>query len=410
MLRGMEPVENIRTKFEALRVGLDETMRRRWAAAEARALGHGGATRVAEATGLSLPTIRQGLRELAAGTPLVPGKLRRPGGGRKALTDKDPTLIAALDALVEPLARGDPMSPLRWTCKSTTKLATELGKQGYAISDQTVARLLHTLGYSLQAPRKTKEGSDHPDRNAQFEHINVRVKEFQRRSQPVISVDAKKKELVGEFANKGREWQPSKRPQRVRVHDFPDEELGKAIPYGIYDLSTNSGWVNVGTDHDTPAFAVASIRQWWWHMGKACYPDAQDLLITADGGGSNSARSRLWKVELQRLADETGLCIHVSHLPPGTSKWNKIEHRLFCHITQNWRGRPLVSHEVIVNLLGATTTSKGLKVQAKMDEAKYPTGIKVSDEELGQVRIKSEKFHGEWNYLILPNTEPKLKA
>jgi len=397
-------------KFEALRGGLDETMRRRWAAAEARALGHGGMRWVAQATGLSLPTIRQGLRELAAGTPLGAGRLRRPGGGRKALTDKDPTLVAALDALVEPLTRGDPMSPLRWTCKSTAKLASELEGQGYAISDQTVARLLHTLGYSLQAPRKVKEGSEHPDRNAQFEHINGKAKEFQQRSQPVISVDTKKKELVGEFSNKGREWQPSKRPDRVRVHDFPDEKLGKAIPYGVYDVSTNSGWVSVGTDHDTPAFAVASIGQWWGHMGRACYPEAQELLITADGGGSNSARSRLWKVELQRLADETGLRIHVSHLPPGTSKWNKIEHRLFCHITQNWRGRPLVSHEVIVNLIGATTTTMGLKVQAQLDEAKYPTGIKVSDEELGQVRIKPDKFHGEWNYSIFPNPCPKVKG
>jgi hypothetical protein len=302
------------------------------------------------------------------------------------------------------------MSPLRWTCKSTAKLATELGEEGYSISDQTVARLLHTLGYSLQAPQKMKEGSDHPDRNAQFEHINLRVRKFQRRGQPVISVDAKKKELVGDFANKGREWQPSKKPERVRVHDFPDEELGKAIPYGIYDMSKNTGWVNVGTDHDTPAFAVASIRQWWRQMGAACYPSARDLLITADGGGSNSARSRLWKVGLQRLADETGLSIHVSHLPPGTSKWNKIEHRLFCQITQNWRGRPLVSHEVIVNLIGATTTSSGLVVQAQMDEAKYPTGIKVSDEELEGVRLKPDKFHGEWNYLIYPRSESKLKS
>jgi transposase len=410
MLRSMDLVESIREKFEVLRVGLNETMRRRWAAAEARALGRGGSICVAQATGLSLPTIRRGLRELAAGTPFVPGHLRRTGGGRKPLTAKDPTVVAALDALVEPLTRGDPMSPLRWTCKSTGKLALELQEEGYSISDQTVARLLHTLGYSLQAPRKMKEGSDHPDRNAQFEHINLRVIDFQQRNQPVISVDAKKKELVGDFANKGREWQPSKRPEQVRVHDFPDEELGKAIPYGVYDMSQNTGWVSVGTDHDTAAFAVASIRQWWRQMGSASYPWAEELLITADGGGSNSARSRLWKVELQRLADETGLRIHVSHLPPGTSKWNKIEHRLFCHITQNWRGRPLLSHEVIVNLLGATTTTTGLKVQAEMDETKYPTGIKVSDEELGQVRIMPDSFHGEWNYLIVPKISPKLKS
>lgn len=406
----MDTVEVLRSKFEALRVGLDEVMRRRWAAAEAKALGRGGITRVAEATGLSLPTIRRGLRELEGTASLSSRRQRQPGGGRKALTDKDPTLIAALDELVDPSTRGDPMSPLRWTCKSTSRLAEQLQEQGYQVSDQTVARLLHALNYSLQAPRKTKEGSNHPDRNEQFEYINARVKEFQQRAQPVISVDTKKKELVGDFTNKGQEWQPAKTPERVRVHDFIDSELGKAIPYGVYDLTHNAGWVSVGMDHDTPAFAVATIRQWWWRMGAGAYPEANSLLITADGGGSNSARSRLWKVELQGLADETGLQLQICHLPPGTSKWNKIEHRLFCHITQNWRGRPLVSYEVIVNLIGATTTSAGLKVQADLDPAKYPTGIKVSDEAMERLRIKPAKFHGDWNYLILPTQASKVKS
>jgi len=399
----METTDVIRSKYEALRGGLDETMRRRWAAAEAKALGHGGMTQVAKATGLSLPTIRRGVRELADEVPHVPGRSRRSGAGRKPLLEKDPTLIATLDALVDPLTRGDPSSPLRWTCKSTARLAQELQSQGHRVSDQTVSRLLHAQEYSLQAPSKTQEGNQHPDRNAQFEYINARVKQFQRRGQPVISVDAKKKELVGDFYNRGQEWQPKGVPERVRVHDFIDPELGKAIPYGVYDVAHNDGWVSVGIDHDTPAFAVASIRQWWLHMGVRSYPRAKELLITADSGGSNSVRSRLWKLELQRLADELGLRIHVCHLPPGTSKWNKIEHRLFCHITQNWRGRPLVSLAVIVNLIGSTTTAAGLRVQAGLDPAPYPTGLKVSDEQLGAVHLKPDSFHGDWNYQILPN-------
>jgi transposase len=406
----MEAVAVIRAKYEALQAGLDETMRRRWAATEAKALGHGGITRVAQATGLSLPTIRRGVRELVAHTPVLPGRSRRQGGGRKLLADKDPTLIAALEVLVEPETRGDPQSALRWTSKSTLRLAAELQAQGHTVSDQSVSRLLHALNYSLQAPRKTREGTNHPDRDAQFHYINAQVHQFQRRGQPVISVDAKKKELVGNFYNAGREWHPVRQPEVVRVHDFIDPELGKAIPYGVYDFSHNAGWVSVGIDRDTPAFAVSTIRQWWLQMGADCYPKAKALLITADSGGSNSARSRLWKVELQRLADQTHLRIQVCHLPPGTSKWNKIEHRLFCHITQNWRGRPLVSHAVIVNLIGATTTSTGLKVQAGLDLAEYPTGIKVSDEQLEGVRLTPDKFHGDWNYQILPRPPSKLKS
>lgn len=398
----MEAVEVIRTKFEALRGGLDERMRRRWAATEAKMLGRGGLSLVAEATGLSLPTIRRGLREMKAGVELVPGRSRRAGAGRKPLVQKDRTLLTELEALVDPMTRGDPNSPLRWTCKSMRRLEQQLKEQGHTISDNTIARLLHAEDYSLQAPRKTQEGSQHEDRNEQFEYINTQVKKFQKRGQPVISVDAKKKELVGEYYNKGQEWQPKGKPEQVKVHDFLDPKLGKAIPYGVYDLSQNKGWVSVGVDHDTSAFAVATIKQWWLHMGVVCYPQAKELLITADSGGSNNIRNRQWKVELQRLADETGLRIHVCHLPPGTSKWNKIEHRLFCHITQNWRGRPLISRAVIVNLIGSTTTSAGLRVEAQLDLDHYPTGIKISDDQLAKVQIKADRFHGEWNYQILP--------
>jgi hypothetical protein len=406
----MDSVNLLRSKYEALCKGLDEGMRRRWAATEARALGRGGMTLVAKATGITLPTIRRGLREVATDAPLVAGRARQPGGGRKRVTAKDPTIRADLEALVDPVTRGDPMSPLRWTCKSTRRLATELRVQGHEVSPNTVAALLYALDYSLQATHKTKEGGTHPDRNAQFEYINEQVQSFQQRGQPVISVDAKKKELVGDFKNGGQEWQPKGCPEPVRVYDFIDKTLGKAIPYGVYDLTENAGWVTVGTDHDTPAFAVASIRQWWRQMGMRCYPTARELLITADGGGSNSTRSRLWKVELQRFADETGLRVHVCHFPPGTSKWNKIEHRLFCHITQNWRGRPLVSHEVIVNLIGSTTTRTGLKVRARLDQRTYPTGVKVSDAELERVRLKPAEFHGNWNYKILPTRPSKVKS
>jgi hypothetical protein len=401
-------LEAIRNRFELLRPAMDERMCRLWAASEALALGRGGVTGVAQATGVSRKRIGAGMRELRAlaATPAPPPPqeqpIRRPGGGRKRATERDPTLLADLEALVEPLTRGDPQSPLRWTCKSTSKLATELRQQGHAVSHETVRQLLLQLDYRLQATRKTREGSDHPDRNAQFEYINAQAEAFQAGGQPVISVDTKKKELVGDFANGGREWHPSGQPAAVRTHDFMDKELGKAIPYGVYDLAQNQGWVSVGIDHDTAAFAVHSIRNWWQQMGQPTYRDATDLLITADGGGSNGSRTRLWKTELQRLADETGLRLHVCHFPPGTSKWNKIEHRMFCHITQNWRGRPLVSREVIVNLIANTTTQQGLRIQTALDPNTYPTQIKVSDAELAAVRQIPASFHGEWNYTILP--------
>lgn len=401
--RARAALEQVRTKYEFLRDVFDERTRRLWAAAEARALGHGGNQVVAEATGMARSTIYLGQKELAAGGLAELGdRVRRAGGGRKALTERDPGLLPALDALVEPTARGDPMSPLRWTCKSTRKLAAELTAQGHKVGSTVVAELLVELGYSLQALRKTTEGRAHPDRNDQFEHINARAKAFQRAKQPVISVDTKKKELIGDFSNKGREYQPEGKPEKVRVHDFIDMDLGKAIPYGVYDVSRNSGWVSVGVDHDTAQFAVETIRRWWRVMGKLAHPDARKLLITADGGGSNASRSRLWRVELQALANETGLTITVCHLPPGTSKWNKIEHRLFSHITQNWRGRPLISHEAVVNLIANTTTSTGLKVRAKLDRGSYPLDISVSDEELDAVHIKRHAFHGEWNYTIRP--------
>jgi Rhodopirellula transposase DDE domain len=395
-----------------LRPYLDERRRRLWAAAEAMALGRGGLTAVATATGLQRATIRVGVRELQSGpsTSTAPApvaeaaqRVRAPGGGRKPLTTDDPTLVRDLEALVEPTTRGHPMSPLRWTCKSTRQLAAELVRQGHRVSHTTVADLLHALDYSLQGTRKTKEGAEHPDRDAQFAQINDQTHAFQQRGQPVISVDAKKKELVGDFKNAGREWQPAGHPEPVRVHDFLDRELGKAIPYGVYDVAANQGWVSVGLDHDTAAFAVASVRHWWEQMGQPAYPTATELLITADSGGSNGSHTRLWKTELQRLADETGLRISVCHFPPGTSKWNTIEHRLFCHITRNWRGRPLVSLEVIVNLIGNTTTRTGLKVQAKLDSATYPTGVKVSDTELAAVQLEPAAFHGDWNYAIAPH-------
>jgi Rhodopirellula transposase DDE domain len=408
----MQDVATIRAKFEALRPYLDERRRRLWAAAEALALGRGGLTAVATATGLQRATIRVGIRELQRGpatsragaaVPDDQQRVRAPGGGRKSLTTQDPALLRDLEALVEPVTRGDPLSPLRWTCKSTRQLAAELVRQGHRVSHTTVAELLHALNYSLQGTRKTKEGAEHPDRDAQFAHINEQTRAFQQRGQPVISVDAKKKELVGDFQNGGREWQPVGHPEAVRVHDFLDRRLGKAIPYGVYDVAANQGWVSVGIDHDTAAFAVASVRRWWEQMGRPTYPTATELLITADSGGSNGSHTRLWKTELQRLADETGLRISVCHFPPGTSKWNVIEHRLFCHITQNWRGRPLVSLEVIVSLIGNTTTRAGLKVQAELDPAAYPTGVKVSDADFAAVQLEPAAFHGDWNYAIAPH-------
>jgi hypothetical protein len=402
-------VATVRQKFDALKSEMDERRRRLWAASEARALGYGGISAVATATDMAISTIRIGLRELeertrsTSGNPAAPPlRVRREGGGRKKLSEKDPGLVAALEALVEPTTRGDPMSPLRWTCKSVRTLAEELRRQGRAIGADTVAHLLHELKYSLQANRKTLEGTSHPDRDAQFVHINEEVQAFQRRAQPVVSVDTKKKELVGNFKNAGQEWRPAGSPQKVGSHDFEDEDLGKAIPYGVYDVTHNEGWVNVGTDHDTAEFAVQSIRQWWRQMGSKTYPKATELLITADSGGSNGSRLRLWKQALQNLADETGLRISVCHLPPGTSKWNKIEHRMFCHITRNWRGHPLESLEVIVNLIANTTTQKGLRIRAALDTATYPKGIKVADNQMAQLRIERAAFHGDWNYTILP--------
>lgn len=393
----------IRMKFEALSPAMGERMRRLWAGSEAEAYGDGGLAAVARATGMSRTTIRSGRNELREGLAAEPeGHTRRPGAGRPRIEDVNPGLVEALESLVDPVTRGDPESPLRWTAKSTRKLAEELGQRGYQISPQKVGELLRDCGYSLQATHKTTEGKQHPDRNAQFELISERVDEFQARGAPVISVDTKKKELVGDFKNAGREWQPKGEPVPVRVHDFIDKTLGKVIPYGVYDVTRNTGWVNVGTDHDTPAFAVESIWQWWWRMGRRTYPDASELLITADSGGSNSSRSRVWKASLQDLADRTGLTICVSHLPPGTSKWNKIEHRLFCHITENWRGRPLVDHETVVNLIGSTRTAKGLRVKAKLDTREYPLGVKVTDAEMGGLSLMRDDFHGEWNYKLVP--------
>ena len=395
----------IREKFIALAPVMDERTRRLWAATEAKALGHGGPTLVARATGIARSTLHFGLRELEHDIA-HPG-VRRPGGGRKALIEHDPMLVTALEALVEPTSRGDPQSPLRWTCKSVRQLAAELRRQGHTVGRQTVAHLLAGLGYSLQANRKTKEGSSHPDRNAQFAYLNARVRVFQKRGYPVVSVDAKKKELVGDFKNGGREWRPTGQPELVRVYDFADKDLGKAIPYGVYDQTATMGWVNVGVDHDTAAFAVESLRRWWVHMGSHMYRGAPAMLITADGGGSNGSRNRLWKVALQQLANDTGMRMTVCHFPPGTSKWNKIEHRMFSHISMNWRGCPLISHEVVVNLIANTTTQQGLTIQAALDTGRYPTGIRVTDQELGQVKLKKAKFHGEWNYTIMPTKANK---
>jgi transposase len=397
-------VAGLRRKYAALLPVLDERARRHWAATEALELGWGGISAVAHATGLARDTVYGGIRELRqpGQPPPPPPRIRRPGGGRKPLTAVDPELPRALDALVDPATRGDPESPLRWTCKSTYRLAEELTRQGHPVSPRTVAALLQADGYSLQANRKTREGRSHPDRNAPFDFLNSRVRAFQRQGQPVISVDTKKKELVGAFKNGGREWQPTGRPEEVRTHDFQDKELGKAIPYGVYDITSNEGWVSVGIDHDTARFAVASIRRWWQEMGQARFRRARRLLITADGGGSNGSRSRLWKVALQGLADELALPLSVCHFPPGTSKWNKVEHRLFSYITRNWRGKPLVSRQVIVSLIAATTTKTGLTVRAALDTNTYETGIKVSDEELAHVKLKADAFHGEWNYQISP--------
>jgi hypothetical protein len=395
-----------------LRECLDERSRRLWLAAEARSLGYGGIAFVAAVTNASTETISNGIKELSGEVSLAEG-VRRPGGGRKRAEDIDPDLPAALDALVEPVTRGDPMSPLRWTSKSLNKLADELTLHGHRVSDDTVRRLLLEAGFSLQANSKTIEGSHSPDRDAQFQHINAQVEAALAARQPVISVDTKKKELVGQFKNGGREWRPEGVPEQVKVHDFIDRQLGKAVPYGVYDVGANAGWVSVGVDHDTAAFAVNAIRTWWDKVGRTAYPDATELLITADCGGSNGNRVRLWKTELAFFAEQTGLTIRLCHLPPGTSKWNRIEHKLFSFISMNWRGRPLTSHEVIVNTISATTTTTGLTVQAELDTAAYPKGVKISDrvmKELEKTRITRHVFRPDWNYTVHPGTTAKITA
>jgi len=414
----MDQTPAIEAKFKALAPRLDEATLRLWAAAEARSLGRGGVSVVATVAGLSRTTVYAGLAEIeaaanstvtrgkvAAQPAAAPKRVRAPGGGRKRLVDIDASLLDDLDALVAPTSRGDPMSSLRWTCKSTTKLARELAATGHRVSQRTVCDLLAQLKYSLQSVRKTREGGQHPDRDAQFRYIAAMVTKFQRQRQPVISVDTKKKELIGDFKNAGREWQPKGQPEQVRVHDFIDDELGKVAPYGVYDVTANVGWVSVGIDHDTAEFAVQSIQRWWLEMGRPMYEQAKRLLITADCGGSNGYRVRLWRLQLQRLADECGLEVQVCHFPPGTSKWNKIEHRMFCHITNNWRGRPLLSRQVVVNLIGSVTTDQGLRVTAALDENTYQPGIKVSDADLAAINLKRDDFHGEWNYRVTPRAQ-----
>jgi Rhodopirellula transposase DDE domain len=389
-------------KFRAIWPHLDERTRRLTAATEAKAVGYGGVTLVHRACGLSRKAIRKGIQEMEAGVRLE-GRIRRPGGGRKAITESDPKLVDRLEAIIDEQTRGDPESPLRWTCKSTRAIADALTRRKHPVSHTKVAQILHSEGYSLQGNRKTEEGEDHPDRDAQFRHINAAVKQSLKQGWPVISVDTKKKELIGNYYNGGQQWLPAKQPRPVRGHDFPHPDVPRAYPYGIYDIGRNTGFVNVGTDHDTGAFAVASIRGWWRQEGNRLYPKAKRLLITADAGGSNGWRLRLWKVELQKFADESGLTISVCHFPPGTSKWNKIEHRLFSFISSNWRGEPLRDYETIVNLIAETTTAKGLRVTCRLDRRKYRTGRKVTPQEMKQVNIYLETFHGEWNYVIKPH-------
>ena len=402
----------ISKKYDLLKPFLDEKSKRLFAAAEALSIGKSGNINlVSRATGISEETIKKGVIELESGESPSGDKIRAPGGGRKTIVEKDPTILSDLETLVEPTTRGDPESPLRWTTKSLRKLAEELQKLGHKVSHSRVSDMLHTLGYSLQANKKTIEGTDeHPDRDDQFNHINEKCKIFQDEKQPVISVDSKKKEAIGNFKNSGRELRPKKDPIHVNVYDFVDKELGKVNPYGVYDITNNSGWVNVGIDNDTASFAVESIRRWWYMMGCKVYPEARKLMITADCGGSNGYRVKLWKVELQKLADETGLEISVCHFPPGTSKWNKIEHRLFSYITLNWRGKPLTSYEVIVNLIAATTTTKGLKVKCMLDKNEYPKGIKITKEEIEELGIIRDEFHGEWNYTFKPRNKDITKV
>jgi len=394
--------EAIRARYCAVAPLLDERARRLMAGAEALVLGRGGVSAVARGTGLSRTTVQRGMGDVQAGAGGAKGRIRREGAGRPRAVERDLTLRQDLERLIEPTTRGDPESPLRWTCKSVRRLAEELRRNGHEVSHQTVSELLHDMGYSLQANRKVLEGSSHPDRNLQFEHLNEAVQLQLLAGEPVVSVDTKKKELVGPFKNGGRELRPRGKPEAVRVHDFLIPDLGRVSPYGVYDMSQNEAWVSVGTDHDTAAFAVESIRRWWQTMGKPLYPNAKRLLITADGGGSNGYRVRLWKLELQKLADETGLEMAVCHFPPGTSKWNKIEHRLFSAISQNWRGKPLISHEVVVKLIGATTTKTGLRVRSELDTNDYPAGVVVPDREMETLHLRTDDFHGEWNYALIP--------
>lgn len=401
----MSTFAELTEKFRSVWALLDERTRRLMAANEAMALGHGGVSLVHRASGLSRKAIQKGIQEIRAGSTPGDGRVRRSGAGRKPITVSSPHLVDALEALIDEQTRGDPGSPLRWTCMSTRAIARELDQQSHSVSHTKVAQILHDLDYSLQSNRKTEEGQDHPDRDAQFRHISAAVKRYLRQGLPVISVDTKKKELIGNYHNAGRQWRPGKDPKTVQGHDFPGPDVPRAYPYGIYDLGRNVGFVNIGTDHDTGAFAVASIRGWWRHEGRRLYPKADKLLITADAGGSNGWRLRLWKLELQKLADQTGLSLCVCHFPPGTSKWNKIEHRLFSFISSNWRGEPLRDYETIVNLIARTTTAKGLKVTCRLDRRKYPTGRKITDEEMKQINIERNKFHGEWNYVIKPRAK-----
>ena len=401
----MGSLVELTAKIKAVWPLLDERTRRLMAANEARALGYGGVSLVHRACGLSRNAIAQGIREIEDGTAVAAGRVRRLGAGRPAITVSDPQLVDTLEAMIDAQTRGDPASPLRWICQSTRTIATALGRRHHPVSHTKVAQLLRGLDYSLQSNRKTQEGRDHPDRDAQFRHINAAVKRCLAHGRPVISVDTKKKELIGNFHNAGQQWRPAKQPRRVRTHDFPTPEVPRAYPYGIYDVGRNTGFVNVGTDHDTGAFAVASIRGWWRHEGRRLYPDAAEILLTADGGGSNGWRLRLWKLELQTLADDIGVAISVCHFPPGTSKWNKIEHRLFSFISSNWRGEPLRDYETVVKLIAKTTTAKGLTVTCRLDRRKYPTGRKVTTEELSQLNLQRDKFHGEWNYVIRPRAD-----
>jgi len=403
----MDSLAELSDKLHSIWPLLDERTRRIMAAGEAMALGYGGVSLVRRACGLSRKAISKGIREIEEGSAPAAGRIRRPGSGRKPITVTDPRLVNVLEEMIEHQTRGDPESPLRWICKSTRTIATELGRRKHPVSHAKVAQILHSLDYSLQGNRKTEEGRDHPDRDAQFRHINAAVKRCLAQANPVISVDTKKKELVGNYDNAGRQWLPAKQPIKVRGHDFPTPDVPRAYPYGIYDVGRNTGFVNVGTDHDTGAFAVASIRGWWRHEGKRLYPDTRTILITADGGGSNGWRLRLWKLGLQKFADETGLPISVCHFPPGTSKWNKIEHRLFSFISSNWRGEPLRDYETVVNLIARTTTAKGLKVTCRLDRRKYPTGRKVTNEQMKRVHLEPDRFHGEWNYVIRPTANKR---